>query len=237
MSTRRGRKINKKGRGGGGSFKSKFKDTPKRVVMYNRLPTVPDELDWKVTTFGQIRPAGATASISSVIFTNSLLHTADSFNNSGQSATLADVASAYTKYRVVQYKISYVMSPRSTSDVNMTVLHSPTDPAFSAAVSWSPASVTRDKSYYHLVPSETKSPCIVRGRNAFSLSRVVGQKEYEQDVNYAGTVDSVGVFTSPADLTYLTFYQGLVSGSFTANTAVSISVMLEQYVRFYDKRM
>jgi len=68
------------------------------------------------------------------------------------------------------------------------------------------------------------------------MSRIVGQKEYEQELNYAGTIDSAGAFTAPSELTYLTFYQGLVSGTFTASTAVQISLMLQQYVKFYDKR-
>lgn len=204
--------------------------------MYNRLPTVPDELDWKVETFGVISPAGATASVSSVVYTNSLLHSADSFTSSGQSAALADVASTYTKYRVVAYKITYTLSPRHTVDVNFTAVHSPTDPAFSTGVSWLPSSVTRDKAQYHLVPASTKSPCIVRGGASYSLSRIVGQKEYEQQQAYLGTISAAGAFTDPTDLTYLTFYQGLVSGTFAAGQAVQISLRLEQFVRFYDKR-
>jgi len=70
----------------------------------------------------------------------------------------------------------------------------------------------------------------------FSLSRVVGQKEYEQEQAYAGTITSAGVFADPSDLTYLTFYQGLVTGTFAAGQAVQISLTLQQYVRFYDKR-
>ncbi len=217
-------------------LEKRFHDTPPRIVLYNRLPTVPDELDWKVETFGVISPAGATSSISSTVYTNSLLHSADSFSTSGQNSALADVASTYTKYRVVGYKISYTLSPRTTTDVNMTVLHSPSDPAFSTAVSWLPSSVTRDKAIYHLVPGSGKSPCIIHAGSYYSMSRIVGQKEYEQEINYAGTIDSAGVFTAPSELTFLTFYQGLVSGAFTAGTAVQISLMLQQYVRFYDKR-
>lgn len=217
-------------------FENKFRDTPPRIVLYNRLPTVPDELDWKVETFGVILPVGATASISSAVFTNSLLHSADAFLGSGQNASLADVASTYTRYRVVGYKVSYTLSPRTTVDTNMTVVHSPSDPSFSSAVSWLPSSVTRDKAIYHLVPGSSKSPCILHGGSYFSMSRIVGQKEYEQELNYAGTIDSAGVFTAPSELTYLTFYQGLVTGTFTANTAVQISLMLQQYVKFYDKR-
>ncbi len=226
----------KKKASGRNNFKSKFHDTPPRIVMYNRLPTVPDELDWKVDTFGVISPAGATSSVISTIYSNSLLHSADSFTGSGQSSVLADVAAQYTKYRVVAYKISYTLSPRTTTDVNMTVVHSASDPGFSSAVSWLPSSVTRDKSVYHLVPSSSKSPCILHAGSFYNMSRIVGQKEYEQEANYAGTIDSAGVFTAPSDLTYITFYQGLVTGTFTAGTAAQISLMLQQYVRFYDKR-
>lgn len=217
----------------------KFKDTPHRIIMYNQLPTVPDELDWRVVTYANSGAAGATASISQYFFSNSLLHSSDSFNGAhAQNPTLPKVALNYTKYRVVGYRMHYTLMPRDTSgDVNLTILHTASDPAYSSAVGFLGESALRDKSQYFLVPASTKSPCVIRGTKSFQMARIIGEKEYQQDDSYAGTVDSAGVFTSPADLTYITFYQAPSGGgSFTAGNAVRVQFIIEQFVRFYDKR-
>lgn len=199
---------------------------------------MPDEFDTKVRTFSTVLPVGATSSVISAVFTNSLLHGSDDFQPSGsQNPSLAAIGRNYSKYRVVSYRIDYTISPRSTNDCNMTVFHVPTATTFTSASGWSQSSATSDKARYLLVPSSSKSPCIVHGSSGYSLMALVGSTEYQQDDKYAGTMDASGIPTSPTDLTYAYFYTGQVSaGAFAASTSPSLMVMLTQYVKFYDKR-
>jgi hypothetical protein len=209
----------------------------KRTILYNSVPSMPDEFDTQIQTFGTMSSAAATASVTQQIYSNSLLHTGDDFGaSSATSNFLANVGRNYTKYRVTSYDIQVVFSSRATSDSHMTVLHSPITLGFSAGTSWQPESVTRDKSSFVLVPANTKSPCIVKHKSRFTLLSVVGNAEFRADKEYAGTLSTVGVPTDPTDLTYITFHTGLVTGTFTAGTCPQISVRLTQRVKFYDKR-
>lgn len=220
--------------------RKQFKPDQHRLVLYNSLPSMPDEFDTKVRTYSNILPTAATASISSVVFTNTLLHGSDDFNPTlAQNASLASIGRNYTKYRVVSYRIDYVAKPRSTTvDCNLTVLHTPNVQAFSGGTTWLGESATRDKAKVHIVPRSTDSPCIVTGSSGYPLMAVIGNPEYQQDDKYVGTIDASGIPTSPTDLTYVYFYTGNVTGTvFTANQSPSYHVMLTQYVRFYDKRI
>ncbi len=210
----------------------------KRVVLYNPLPSMPDEFDSVIRTFGTIAPTATTASISSVVFTNSLLQTSSDFTSSGSSSTLNNIGRNYSKYRVMGYKIKYTLVSRSTGDSHLTVLHTPIAQTFSAGVNWQPDSATRDKATYHVIVANTKSPCVTGGGQKYDLMSVVGQSEFMEDASYAGTLNSSGVPTSPTDLTYLYFYTGPVAGgNFTASTSPLILLMLTQYVKFYDKQV
>lgn len=219
--------------------KKPFTNRDTRVVLYNSLPAMPDEFDTKVRSFGAIISAGATASINLTVFTNSLLHGTDDIPAISTDSPLNTIGRNYTKYRVVSYRIDYVLVPRSSSvDTNVTVFHSPSANPYGSGSSWVPASVSRDKSKFHLVPRNTSSPCIVNASSGYSLLALVGNPEYEQDDKYAGTLDSSGNATSPTELTYANLTMGQSSGgSFTAGSAPVWNVTLTQYVRFYDKRL
>ncbi len=206
----------------------------RRTILYNSIPSMPAEFDTVIKTFGTIRNASATISASSFIHTNSLLHDTDDFSSSA-SNPLANIARNYSKYRVVGYSAKFTFSPRATQDVNMAVIHTANNPSYSTAISWSPGACTIEKSNYFLVPASTKSPCIVHGKRGFGILAVLGQEEFEQDDKYQGTISTSGVPTSPTDRTFLVFYSGLVTGTFAAGEVPHISVMLTQYVRFYDR--
>jgi hypothetical protein len=232
MTTRGKQRVTvKKGR-----FNQDFTGKAARTILYNPVPSVPDEFDTYMKTFFTLNSAGATASISQKIFTNSLLHTSDDGLGAG-SVFLSKFGAMYSKYRVVTYTVQYTISSRNTGDCNLVMYHTGLDPAFSSGSSWLPESATRDKSYYFLVPANTKSPCVIHSSQKFGLAHVVGRSEYLTDDNYVGTISAAGAATDPADLTYLIYYTGNVSGSaFTASTSPQVSLTLTQCVKFYDKR-
>jgi hypothetical protein len=230
MTTRSKKRITKKGKN------NDFSGTRVRTVLYNPVPSLPDEYDTEIKTFFTLNSTAATSSISQKIFTNSLLHTSDDGTGAG-SVFLSKVGAMYSKYRVTTYKVQYTISSRNSGDCNMVMYHTGLDPAFAAGSSWQPESATRDKSYYYLVPANTKSPCVIHASQKFGLAHVIGRTEYLTDDNYVGTLSASGVATDPADLTYLIFYTGNVSGSaFTASTCPQISLTLTQFVKLYDKR-
>jgi hypothetical protein len=219
-------------------LQAKFKnDRVRRFVLYNPLPTGPDEFDTVVKTFAFVGSSAATASISLELGTNTLSHTADSFNGAATNAAVTNIGRTYAKYRIPKYKIQYTVSPRSAIDTHMSVIHSPAVLGLAAGTSFAFETVTRDKSVYHYVPSNTKSPCMIHSSSGYSQLAVVGNQEYEQDDKYAGTSNIAGVFTDPAEVSYVTFHMGQTTGAaFTASTAPTVAVILTQYVRFYEKR-
>jgi hypothetical protein len=224
------------------NFRNVFNNTGGRngkLVLYNPLSSMPDEFDTVIKSFGTSLSAAATASVQITLFSNSLLHSSDSFGSGmGTSSTLTNLASNYTKYRVVAYNIEYTVVSRSTSETNFVTLHSPTALTYSSASSFQAETVTRDKALFYFVPANTKSPCVQKMRQGFRMSQIIGEREFQTADSYVGTLSSSGVPTDPSDLTYIYFYMGLASAAaFTAGTAPAIAVTMTQYVKFYDKRV
>lgn len=229
----------KAGDGAPKAFKKKFDNKQHKLVLYNSLPSMPDEFDTKFRTYSNILPTAATASILSTIFTNTLLHGADDMvPGLSQNPSSAAIGQNYAKYRVVSYRIDYTILPRSTTvDCNMSVFHSSNLASYASGTAWQALTATLDKSRTHIVPRSTSSPCVIEGTSGYPLMAIVGGPEYQQDDKYAGTVTNTGVFASPTDLTYAYFYTGNVTGTaFVASNSPSIHVLLTQYVKFYDKR-
>jgi hypothetical protein len=219
------------------ALKRKFEGNAGRVVLYNNIPSMPDEFDTIIKSYCVVGSAAATASILVSAFTNSLLQSASDFSAAVSGNALANIGRNYNKYRVTGYKCSYVLSPRTTIDIQVSVMHSPDAQTYSSAVTWTGESTCRDKSKYHQVPANTKSPCMVYGKSSYSMSAIIGNPEFHQDDKYVGTLSTIGVPTAPTDLTYLSFYMGGVGGgAFTASTAPYITLSLTQYVKFFDKR-
>lgn len=221
-------------------IKHKFESNQPRMALYNPLTSMPDEFDTKIRSYANILPTGATQGILSTIFTNSVLHSTDDMASTiGQNLSLSNMARNYAKYRVVSYRLDYVLLPRSaTIDSCVAVVHAPDDRSLQYTTSaWTPVAPTQDKSKLHIVPRNTTSPCVVQSAGGYSIMSVVGNPEYQQDAEYSGTVSSGGVFTAPSNVTYAYFYAGNVASvAFAASTSPSIHLTLTQYVRFYDKR-
>lgn len=214
-------------------------NTPKKIILYNTIPSMPDEFDTVIKAFGKVTSASSgLTSVQFLVYTNSLLHSADSFTNAVSSTTLSNIGRNYTKYRVVGYKINYTLAAQDTSPYHFLEYHAPVDPAFPTGAAFANEAVTRDKAKYHFVPSTTQYPNVLTSAASFKLMQVVGEEEFEQEASYAGGLNSSGVPTDPVDLTYLVLHLGKVSGATFNGTALpDIILTLTQYVRFYDKRV
>lgn len=211
----------------------------KRNVLYNHIPSMPDEFDVPIRTFLTLSSAATTASALAILFTNSLLHGADSYTAT-TNPIVTNIGRNYTKYRVVGYTKATIASPNDTVDNHLAIVHSPTDlsAGWPSGASWDQSSVMRDKSFYYLVPSSTKSPCMIKSTQKYDLLSIIGNPEFLTDANYAGTLNASGVPTDPVDLTYAYHYSGKANGTnYTASTIPRYSIMLTQYVKFFDKRV
>jgi hypothetical protein len=238
MSTRARNKLQKaqKGKKKPAVFSN---NTPRKVVLYNTIPSMPDEFDTVIRAFGKLSSTAiGVSSHQFTVFTNSMLHTADSFTNGSSSNTLSNIGRNYTKYRVVGYRITYTLAGQDTSSYHMLEYHAPVDPAFSAGSTFSNEAVTRDKAAYHFVPSNTQYPNVSTHSSSYKLMQIVGEEEFEQEASYAGALSSSGVPSDPSDLTFLILHFGKVSGAaFNAAVLPDVVLTLTQFVRFYDKRV
>lgn len=233
-------RTQKKSKSPGRKVPEQFRsESRKKVVLYNTIPSMPDEFDTVIKSFGKLSSTAiGVSSHQFTVFTNSLLHTADSFTNAASSNTLSNIGRNYTKYRVVKYSLSYTIASNDTSPYHMLEYHSPIDPAFSAGSSFPNEAVTRDKAKYRFVPSTTQYPNVQNGSGGYKLMQIVGEEEFEQDANYAGALNSSGIPSDPVDLTYLTMTFGKVSAAtFNAAALPDIALTLTAFVRFYDKRV
>ncbi len=213
--------------------------SPKKVVLYNTIPSMPDEFDTVIKTFGRFSSSGiGLSSVQFTLYTNSLLHSADSFTSSASSTTLTNIGRNYTKYRVVGYRVHYTLAAVDSSSYHFLEYHSPVDPNFASGSSFALEAVTRDKAKYHFVPSSSQYPNVMTSSSTYKLIQIVGEEEFEQDATYAGSLNSSGVPTDPTDLTYMVMHLGKVTpATFNGASLPDIVVTLTQYVRFYDKRV
>ncbi len=215
-----------------------FSTKQTRLVLYNTLPVMPDEFDTIVPSGFIMDSATVNVSATLLLNTNSLLATSHSTGITvSQSLFLDELIRTYESYRVVAYDLKYHWVSRSTLDSNLVILHTNEDPAFSTGV-FGLQGLTYPNPFHLLVPATSKSPCagtVVCPRH--SLADVVGSPTFATDDSYAGSINSTGVFTSPATLTYMVFYFGTITGAiWVANTAPYLSGTFHQYVKFYGRR-
>lgn len=216
-------------------FKEKF-GSRRAAPIYSPLPGFPTEYDTTVKWSGYMSSSGATNTISFVVATNSLLQ-GGSGVTLGLTTYVDQLAKAYASYRVTAYKIWLKAMPRSTSITQCSVVHLANDPAYSTGVTFDQSTGSLARSQFAIIPATTMTPNVLTLMpSGYSICTVVGSKMPETDINYAGTINSSGVFTAPNVSTVCVVYVGPTSGTFTASQAPQFEVRVKQYVRFFDKR-
>ncbi len=209
----------------------------KRKAMTLRPPLGPPDELFKVNSTFSVAQTATTASVELPITINGLLLSGTSLTI-GQPTMLANVAKNYSAYRVEKFSVRYNLYSRSSSFYTVIVFPLSEDPAYSSGSSLSIAAGAYPNAHYNIVPANTTSPCHVLNRSmSHSIRSIVGSNEVATDDNYAGTVNTSGVFSDPAKPVYLIFYTGpTAGGSMVAGEAPRITGTITSWVRFYDKR-
>ena len=73
--------------------------------------------------------------------------------------------------------------------------------------------------------------------STYNISEIVGSDAVHTDDKFAGTINTMGVFSSPTTQTYMIFHQSQIDGTnFPTLSNVLIRVRLTQWVRLYGRR-
>jgi hypothetical protein len=198
------------------------------------------EFDTIVKTAFVHNSAATTNSIQGQIITNSLLQTGATVYTMYTNSMQDELAALYTAYRVVGYSLKYEAVSRSTVDVLLTQIESNEDltPTFTTGSFWLASPASNDQAQLHVVPANTKSPCLKHVKvGKVMLADLVGSDTFETDDNYAGTISSSGVPTTPADVTTsFVIMTKTDSAAFTASTSPYLAGTMLQWVKFYGRR-
>ncbi len=227
-----GKKNNRKKAGPKAFDKRKTK-----FVLYNTLPQMPNEMDTIVTSGFVVDNAGATLTVTGYLATNSLLTSSHSGATVTASLFSDELGKFYESYRVVAYSLEYHWVSRSATDAQFAMVHVAEDPGFQTGSAFPVNSLTFANVHFLLVAGTGKSPCMgsVKTPKIWTTD-VVGTDAPMVEENYVGGVNSAGVYTAPASLTYATYASGLATGTFAASSSPYLFGKMTQWVKFYARR-
>ncbi len=209
-----------------------------RAIGSSLKDYLPMELPAKIWTNGFYNSSATTNSIQSTVVTNSLLLSAHSFTSGGQSSFLDELALEYQKYRVMAYSLEVELIGRDDQRVSVSLAHQTNLPSYATGSAFDFSSAAVPRSQYLIVGTNTDSPNVVNFKKVmYRIEDMVGTTAFLAEENYAGTINSSGVFTSPSSPTYSVLHYGQIDGTaFGANSCPLIRVRMCQWVNFYSRR-
>lgn len=194
-----------------------------------------------VTTNGGFLSGGNTVTVTGQLRVNSLL-TTDSDWTAGivaQSSFLAGVAAFYQSYRIHEFMVEVEASARQTSP-RTTMLQTvalPSNPAYGTpTVDLGPGCM--ELSRVDTVGSIAHSPNVIRFKTPmWKISEIVPDLATKADIDYSGTISTLGVFVSPTNsVNYVWLMNQDNAAAYTANEAPFLRLRLHQLVEFFDVR-
>jgi len=191
-----------------------------------------------IKTYGYYRDSGTSAVLSTIIKTNTLLH---SFGTAAHTTSrLSSLGRLFSKYRVRGYTLHVTVISKSTSQYMCGTYHTANvTNAPTAGTSWFiqdfPGSI---HSQSHILAANTKSPCVVKWSNRYGLMSIIGSPEFKVDDSYVGALTSAGVASDPTDLTYCYLWGALLTGGTqTSGEMPDYYLELLQEVEFFDPHL